>query len=137
MPLRPLPAYSARLHAAAHTSEYLYHQLIPYLGNKRKLLPLIARAVEQTGAASGTFVDYFAGSGVVSRWAKQLGFRVIANDWEPYALPINQCAIECNAAPAFARFGGMAGAFDVLNRLTPEEGYVTTHLCPADDLSPT
>ena len=83
MTLVPPPAYSSRKHAAAHTSEYLYHQLIPYLGNKRKLLPLIARGVEQAGVRSGTFVDFFAGSGVVSRWAKQAGFRVVANDWEP------------------------------------------------------
>ena len=136
MTILPATTYCARIHAAAHTSEYLYHQLIPYLGNKRKLLPLIARAVEQTGVRGGTFVDVFAGSGVVSRWAKQMGFRVIANDWEPYAQAINQCYIRCNVPPDFERFGGMAAAFETLNALPPDAGYVTTHLCPADDRAP-
>lgn len=131
-----MTTYIPHLHAAAHTSEYLYHQLIPYLGNKRKLLPLIARAVEQTGVKDGTFLDAFAGSGVVARWAKQRGLRVIANDWEPYAEAINRCHICCNAAPAFAQLGGIDQAFTQLNHVIPEAGYISTHLCPADDRSP-
>lgn len=130
------PIYSAHDHAAVRTSEYLFHQLIPYLGNKRKLLPLIAQAVERTGTRAGTFVDFFAGSGVVSRWAKQAGFRVIANDWEPYARIVNQCAVQCNSAPPFAAFGGMPQAFDLLNGLPPVVGYITSHLCPTDDHAP-
>jgi len=33
--------YTARRHAAERTDDYVYAQLIPYIGNKRKLLPLI------------------------------------------------------------------------------------------------
>ena len=73
--------YTAPKHAAARTTEYMYHQLIPYIGNKRKLLPLIAEAIRQTGLEVGTFLDAFAGSGVVSRLAKTLGFAVISNDF--------------------------------------------------------
>ncbi len=94
------PAYHSRRHAAAHTTDFLFAQLIPYLGSKRKLLPLIADAVARTGVAGGTFADLFAGSGVVSRWAKTRGFRVVANDWEPYAQAINGCFAALNAAPA-------------------------------------
>lgn len=41
--------YHKRRHAARTTDEYLFHQLVPYLGNKRRLLHLILEALEQTG----------------------------------------------------------------------------------------
>ena len=82
----PPPAiHHPRRHAAVRTREYIFNQLIPYIGNKRKLLHLIAQAVTHTRCASGTFVDLFTGSTVVARWAKKQNFAVIANDWEPYA----------------------------------------------------
>ena len=40
--------YKARDHAAIRTQEYLYNQLFPYIGNKRKLLPLIFEAIVKT-----------------------------------------------------------------------------------------
>lgn len=128
--------YEARKHAAVRTGEYLYNQLIPYIGNKRKLLWLIASAIEQTGIRSGTFADFFAGSSVVARLAKTLGFRVLANDWEPYAKVISHCYIECNAVPEFARLGGPERTFTLLNSVAPSEGYIATHLCPQDDDHP-
>ena len=41
--------YHKRRHAARTTDEYLFHQLVPYLGNKRRLLHLILEALEITG----------------------------------------------------------------------------------------
>jgi adenine-specific DNA-methyltransferase len=128
--------YTAKQHAAARTDEYLYNQLIPYIGNKRKLLWLIAEAVGQTGVADGLFVDFFAGSSVVARLAKTLGYRVLANDWEPYARILNQCYIQCNIMPGFAALGGAARTFALLNQVGPIEGYVARHLCPRDDARP-
>ena len=105
----PRTIYDRTRHAAVRTPEHLFNQLIPYIGNKRKLLGLIQRAVRQTTVRPGdSFVDFFAGSGVVSRWAKLLGYRVIANDWEPYAQTINRCYIACNRPPAMAALGGYA-----------------------------
>jgi adenine-specific DNA-methyltransferase len=139
-PACPAPAgpliYRAKHHAAVRTDEYLYNQLIPYIGNKRKLLRLIAEAIRQTGITGGTFVDYFAGSSVVARLAKTLGYRVVANDWEPYAHILNQCYVQCNTMPAFAALGGVERAFALLNAATPIEGYVARHLCPRDDACP-
>ena len=102
--------YRQGAHAARSTDEYVFHQLLPYLGNKRSLLELIGDAIKATGVAPGraTFVDAFAGSGVVSRLAKQLGFAVIANDWEPYARVINTAAIACDAPPELPALGGSA-----------------------------
>jgi adenine-specific DNA-methyltransferase len=126
-------AYDRKHHAAAHTSEYLFNQLIPYIGNKRKLLRLIEQAIQRTSAKTGTFLDPFAGSGVVSRMAKLLGYRVICNDWEPYAQAINRCYIACNRPPKFASLGGYEQAIECLNRLPAKVGWITEHLCPRDD----
>ena len=112
---------------------YLTDQLIPYIGNKRKLLPLIYDAINRTGLRGGTFFDVFAGSGVVSRLAKLAGFRVISNDWEPYAEKINHAYIATNSPPEFSRLGGLDGAIASLNSLPGARGYIATHYCPADD----
>lgn len=112
---------------------FLTDQLIPYIGNKRKLLPLIRQAIELTGVKSGTFLDIFSGSGVVSRLAKRMGYRVIANDWEPYTETINRTYIATNTPPPFSHFGGMENAIAALNALPGLKGYIATHYCPEDD----
>ena len=66
--------YDRRRHAAARTADYVFSQLIPYIGSKRKLLPLIREALGLIEAQPpGRFLDLFAGSGVVaaspSSWA--------------------------------------------------------------------
>ncbi|OFX18197.1 MAG: DNA methyltransferase [Armatimonadetes bacterium RBG_16_58_9] len=128
--------YDRTRHAAARTDDYVFNQLIPYIGNKRKLLDMIGRALRHTGARPGsTFLDVFAGTGVVSRLAKSLGYRVIANDWEPYTKAINTCYIACNSEPAFTSLGGYQAAIDYLNNLPPRIDWVTKHLCPRDDVN--
>lgn len=112
---------------------YISNQLIPYIGNKRKLLPLIRRAIEATGVRTGTFYDAFAGSTVVSRLAKTIGYRVIANDWEPYSYYIGAACIKNNYPPEFHAFGGMENGIARLNNLEPLRGYIATHYCPQDD----
>ncbi len=129
-------SYDRTRHAAAHTKDYLFGQLIPYIGNKRKLLDLIGRALRHTDTETGgTLLDMFAGSGVVSRFAKTLGYRVIANDWEPYAKAINTCYIACNSEPPFTALGGYQAAIDLLNNLPPRVDWVTEHLCPRNDVN--
>jgi adenine-specific DNA-methyltransferase len=129
-----LTRYDRRHHAAARTASYVFNQLIPYIGNKRKLLPLIQTALRRTGSPPGAaFLDLFAGSGVVARLAKVLGYRVLANDWEPFTRPINTCYIACNRPPAFAALGGYQAALDQLNALPPRVDWITEHLCPRDD----
>ena len=125
--------YDRRRHAARSTDDFVFSQLIPYIGNKRKLLPLIQRAVDASGIAPGnSFVDLFSGSGVVARFAKAQGFRVVANDWEPYSEQINRAWIGCNAAPDYAG-RSYAEMIAHLNALPPVAGWVTDHLCPDDD----
>lgn len=122
-------------HAAHSTDEYLFHQLIPYIGNKRKLLTLIGAAIKASGARNEThrFVDLFAGTGVVSRYAKRLGFSVLANDWEPYAEELNRCYLELSSPPVFCDKRSYENVLDELNALPPRTDWVTEHLCPRDD----
>jgi adenine-specific DNA-methyltransferase len=127
--------YTSASHSAKYTGDYVFSQLIPYIGNKRKLLGLIERAIQGTlvDPKTATFLDAFSGSSVVARFAKQSGFAVTANDWEPYAHTLAQCFVELNQTPTF--FGGRsyASILDELNALPPLEGWITTHLCPTDD----
>ena len=127
--------YSVSKHAAQHTDQYVQNQLIPYIGNKRKLLDLIATAVATStkDCDGGTFADLFGGSGVVARYAKREGLQVTANDWEPYAYSINQCYIAQNIEPEFKKLGGADNVLETLNGLIPLEGFVSTYLCPKDD----
>ena len=74
-------------------SPYLTEQIIAYIGNKRKLLPLIYKAIENSGITPSQnikFLDVFSGSGVVARFAKFLGLEVYANDWEFYSYCLNR-----------------------------------------------
>lgn len=119
-----------RRHAAVRTDDYVYSQLIPYIGNKRRLLPLLGRALAATDCPGGTFVDLFAGSTVVARLAKTLGYRVVANDWEPYSFEIARGTVALNRQPEFTRLGGPSHVFETLNALAPVRGYIATHLCP-------
>tara|TARA_B100001778_G_scaffold634_1_gene614 strand:- start:344 stop:1582 length:1239 start_codon:yes stop_codon:yes gene_type:complete len=119
--------------AARDTEEYVFSQLIPYIGNKRKLLDLIHQAIKLTNIEDGTFVDLFSGSTVVSRFAKKLGFRVLSNDWEPYSEQIAMGTVVLNEIPKFENFGGSKEVFEILNNAIPVEDYVTKHLCPTDD----
>lgn len=128
--------YTAGRHAAVRTKDFIFSQLIPYIGNKRKLLPLIAQGLLHVDCREGTFVDLFSGSTVVSRFAKSLGFRTVANDWEPYAYQIAHATIGLNSVPAFADLGGATNVFDSLNGLPPLHGYISEHLCPSDDENP-
>jgi adenine-specific DNA-methyltransferase len=47
--------YDRKHHAAVRTSEYLFNQLIPYIGNKRRLLKLIHQAIQQTSQREGAW----------------------------------------------------------------------------------
>ncbi len=128
--------YHRPTHRARYTDHYVFSQLIPYIGNKRKLLPLIARGISRTGVRQGAFADLFSGSTVVARLAKTMGLRIVANDWEPYAHEIAAGTVELNRAPGFRALGGLSRVFQSLNDLPGQHDYVAHHLCPANDDDP-
>ncbi|MBN1242110.1 MAG: DNA adenine methylase [Spirochaetales bacterium] len=106
---------------------YLSSQLIPYLGSKRALLPLLREVfgtLAEGASRAPRFLDPFCGSGAVSRLARRMGMSVAANDHEPYAaliasvwLRLDPAALEAACPPegAIARLG-------LLNALHPERG---------------
>jgi adenine-specific DNA-methyltransferase len=136
---------------------YLTRHLIAYIGNKRALLGFLAAAFRRAGEACGaraaagepgargglpgaglTFLDPFAGSGAVSRLARLMGFRVLANDWEFYSYVLNSAHLgveACDLPGLFRRAGGLDRMLEELNRLAdpPEaERYIARHYAPAD-----
>ena len=106
---------------------YLSTQLIPYLGSKRALLPVLREVFIPLVAGSGgtpRFLDPFCGSGSVSRLARRMGMAVAANDREPYAallasvwLRLDPASLEAACAPE-----GAAARLGCLNALHPERG---------------
>ena len=92
-----------------------------------------------TALAGLTFADPFAGSGVVSRLAKYLGFQVVSNDWEPYAFTIGRAYLETNASDIETLFGSFEQFERILHYLNTlpdppeEEQYITRYYAPASD----
>ena len=74
---------------------YLQEQIITYLGNKRRLLDFIGKAVKQVRAQLGgrklRCFDAFSGSGIVSRYLKQHAELLFCNDLEDYSRVLNTC----------------------------------------------
>ena len=111
-----------------NNEDYLKSNIIAYIGNKRNLLSLIEKAIKKIKLYKNnkeyTFLDLFAGSGSVSRLAKSLGFKVIANDWEYYSYIINKAFIELDNSfleKSFKKLGGISKVLQILNNLNIPE----------------
>ena len=124
------------------SNTYLTNQIIAYIGNKRKLLPLIYKAMEHSGIEIKPglkFLDVFSGSGVVSRLAKSLNFEVYTNDWEYYSYILNKCYIETNNKELSSLFGteeDFRALLDNINNLpVPEEKdcYISKYYAPREN----
>jgi len=119
--------------------DYLKHQLIAYIGNKRALLPFLSRLFQELvpqGRGPGVFLDAFAGSGAVARLARTLGFEVHANDWEPYAAVMNRAYLTLTPGDLPRVFGPLGG-FDAVRRTlnalkTPREEFLARWYAPRD-----
>lgn len=126
----------------SETEKFVESDLIAYIGNKRRLIKLIFEAVKKCGINpqedKALFLDLFAGTGVVSRLAKAMGFKVVSNDWEEYSRIINTLYIETDEQELEKLFDGkFPQIFHELNSLTqPKEEYIAKYYCPEDDSSP-
>ncbi|MDO5759885.1 MAG: DNA adenine methylase [Bacteroidota bacterium] len=62
-----------------------------YIGSKYSLLPFIDECIVKiTGNKPSTFCDLFAGTGVVGKYFKRKGYRIIANDIQYYSYVLNR-----------------------------------------------
>ena len=137
-------------HSAA-ASDYASSSLIAYIGNKRALLPFLKSVFLELDERHpvSRFLDPFAGAGSVSRLARTLGWRVMANDIEPYAWAVNSCWLGLSADDRDSLFqweGGLDAVLTLINSLHPErenlsdlgtpvEPYISRHYAPADSAS--
>ncbi len=119
-------------------SPYLTRQLIAYIGNKRKLLPLllrIFRRLEERGPLR-SILDPFSGSGAVSRLGRGIGCSVYAGDVEEYARVLGSAYLTNTPEEVEALFddyGGLSVLLDHFNRLDgePQNAYISRHYAPA------
>lgn len=123
-------------------NDYLTRQIIAYIGNKRKLLDLILKAIQQTGLEIKPglrFLDLFAGSGVVSRLAKMLNFEVFTNDWEFYSFIISSCYLKTNKSDIERLFGSQKKFLQLLDTINSlpnpgkDEQYMAKYYAPKED----
>ncbi len=125
-----------------YDNSFLTEQIIAYIGNKRKLLKLIYKAIETTGIKIKPgikFLDVFSGSGVVSRFAKMLNFEVFANDWETYSKIINSAYLSINKHDITSLFGSESKFKKLLEKINnlpepeEEEQYIAKYYAPKED----
>ena len=123
------------------STPYLTEQIIAYIGNKRKLLPLIYKAIQDSGISlegKVSFFDVFSGSGVVSRFAKYLGFEVYSNDWEYYAYVLNRGFLEFNESDIKKIFGSQSEFEKILDKINSlpepneENQYIAKYYAPKE-----
>lgn len=116
-----------------------------YIGSKENLLPFIEHTVAAYGLTGGVFGDLFAGTTVVGRHFKRLGYQVLSNDLMAYSFAFGKAYIENNAVPGFAglvlpRRPQPLRLFDLdttrleevlayLNALPPVRGFMFAHYC--------
>jgi len=116
--------------------EYLTSQLIPYIGNKRRLLPFLREIFSSLTADidNPVFIDPFAGTGSVSRLAKVMGMTVRANDWEPYTEVLNGCYLSLGNKDLESLFSDRGGVDAVIRTLNNDTGayvpYISRHYAP-------
>lgn len=118
--------------------------LLTYLGNKRRVLPLIARGVMHARTRVGRIeraLDLFAGSGVVARMLRIEGMRVHANDAEEFVTPFSRAMIEATpaAVDAAAGPGGYAALCRRANAIAdagPRREWAAVHYAPRNDDAP-
>ena len=73
-----------------------------YIGNKTRLLPFIARALDRLAIAPGSAHDAFAGTASVGRALKQRGARVASSDLMTYSYVFQRAYVVAQRAPSFA-----------------------------------
>lgn len=95
-----------------------------YIGSKLSLINFIQTSVfEIAGKNNQSFCDLFAGTGIVGRHFKKLGYSVISNDLQYYSYVLNRHYIGNNNALKFKKFP-FGNIFDYLNTLVPTKGFI-------------
>lgn len=78
---------------------------------------MIHEALKQSSQEPGVFVDMFAGSGVVSRLARLMGFSVYSNDWEEYSRILGHSHLALSQSDIPRLFGSREALTDLLHEI--------------------
>lgn len=102
-----------------------------YIGSKYTLLPFIHETMASHLSSHGdsltpekTIADIFAGTGAVSRYFRNLGHHVIANDLQYYSYVLLKAAL---TTPSTADYRQTLAR---LNNIEPVQGFVTNNYSP-------
>jgi adenine-specific DNA-methyltransferase len=75
-----------------------------YIGSKKSLLQFLEESIYQVvGKKDFTFLDLFAGTGIVGQYFKSKGHKVIANDLQYYSFILNKNYIENHKILKFSK----------------------------------
>ena len=112
--------------------DYVFQNMITYIGNKRALLPYIEETVisikQSLKKDLVTSLDGFSGSGVVSRMLKYHSNILFVNDMESYSYRINQCYL---SNPTEELRNNIRQFIDFLNNLNHnQEGIISNNYAP-------
>lgn len=118
--------------------EFLANQLITYIGNKRSLLPFIAKAFDlarnRLAKKKLRVFDAFSGSGVVARFMKGYAEKLITNDLEKYAEVLSNCYLSNTEAVDLTALNEYYDWLtDNVHRGPLSEGFITELYAPNDD----
>lgn len=99
-----------------------------YIGSKHSIIDFIEESIIDTVGDNKklTVCDIFAGTGVVGKRFKELGYNVIANDNQYYSYVINKHFIENNDIISFNDLKniGIENVFIYLNKLNNYKGFI-------------
>ncbi|HEX6749201.1 MAG TPA: DNA adenine methylase [Longimicrobium sp.] len=104
---------------------------IRYLGSKARVAGEILRIVGPPPNPGSSFVDAFAGTGIVGREAAMQGWSVRLNDHLLCSSIMAAGVLVSSSEAAFDLFGGYAAAVRILNSSTPEQGFLWREYSPA------
>jgi len=99
--------------------------MIKYIGSKRKMLPIVLRAVRAVPDAR-VVLDLFSGTSRVGHALKGLGYCVHANDHNAYAHTLATCYVQADREDVLEDARKLVDEF---NRLPGSPGYFTETFC--------
>lgn len=122
---------------SVNDDDYVKSQLITYIGNKRSLLPLIDKGIrfakDKLGRDRISFLDLFAGTGVVSRMARSSASEIHVNDLELYSYVTNSCYQTNKCDIDFALLNSELEKLNASISRNLSSGFITDLYSPKDD----
>ena len=107
---------------------------VRYIGSKARIASAILDRVGEPRRGDGSFLDAFAGTGVVAEEAARRGWSVKINDHLLSATAIAAARVTTSRAARFRKLGGYKEAVRLLNDLPPRKGFFFKTYSPASAL---